>query len=57
MTFRVSWHDGFGGTHTAETKDPRQFRHDLGKVDWFCVDGGYFPASIITARISSNVIG
>jgi hypothetical protein len=39
--WRVSWHDGFGGTMTADTPDWRVFRHSLGHVDWFAVDGYY----------------
>jgi hypothetical protein len=39
--WRVSWHDGFGHTRTAECENPFEFRHALGHVDWFAVDGWY----------------
>ena len=39
--WHVSWHDGFGHTHTADTVDPFRFRHTLGHVDWFEIDGFY----------------
>ena len=37
--WHVSWHDGFGGTHTADTPNPFVFRRSLGHVDWFEIDG------------------
>jgi hypothetical protein len=37
--WHVSWHDGFGGTHTADTPNPFVFRSTLGRVDWFEIDG------------------
>lgn len=41
LVWRVSYHTGFGGTHTAETTDIMQFRHEIGPVDWFEVYGAY----------------
>jgi hypothetical protein len=42
ITYRIAWHDGFGGTHTAETTEPAKFIHDLGHVDWIDIFGAYF---------------
>jgi len=39
MVFRIAWHDGFGGTHTAETSEPVKFIKQLGHVDWVEVFG------------------
>lgn len=39
--WRVAWHDGFGGTHTAETDSPLVLWHSLGHVDFFEISGAY----------------
>jgi hypothetical protein len=44
LVWRVSFHDGFGGTHTAETTDPLGYRRELGPVDWFEIDGCFWTA-------------
>jgi hypothetical protein len=44
--WRIAWHTGFKGTHTAETANPIKFIHELHAssehVDWVEVYGAYF---------------
>ena len=38
--YRIAWHDGFNGTHTAETSEPRAFMHGR-HCDWWEIYGCY----------------